>query len=463
MSPLLLALVLSAPPPASKAESLAAAKQWEELYLAFASASPKGYSKADAKKVAKALARGCEALVGEDAVMGYSLGEKSVAFEDSPDGRICAAQGAARSDQRGAAEELLERGAAAFPRDMRLKLELGRFLLEDKDGAGAIAALKAVPKKAKEWADAQSLLARARALEAEKSGARAEAAAQAGPVGKKAQGDDDDGPTPVDEPAPLTGKGPPTTVASRTYESSVDGEGRRIRQNQHFRFRYFNGQRDFGQRAEYEGKVQGALEEARVATQRILGRSRDTAVDVILYSREEFMMHHGPMFAMAVAGFYSESAIRMNDSAEINQRNQTTLVHEYTHALFDEASGFRDERLPTWLNEGLAEYTEWRYEGTEQGPRPVRQALQQAALSDRLPTLASMTRGSIMNQPNVGLAYATGASAVRLMLGRGGTRELFELIAEVGKGADFDKAFENRYGRSVERFQEELVAELKAR
>ena len=49
--------------------------------------------------------------------------------------------------------------------------------------------------------------------------------------------------------------------------------------------------------------------------------------DVILYSKSEFIMHHGAQAARSVAGFYSDNAIRMNDSAEINPHNQTVLVH----------------------------------------------------------------------------------------------------------------------------------------
>src|SRR6185436_2190694 len=105
---------------------------------------------------------------------------------------------------------------------------------------------------------------------------------------------------------------------SSSYESGVDEEGRRTRGNQYFRFRYFNGQRDFGQRADYEGRVQSALEEARQASNRLLGQARQSPTDVILYSKAEFVMHHGAQAARAIAGFYSENAIRMNDSAEIN-------------------------------------------------------------------------------------------------------------------------------------------------
>ena len=77
---LLLLLALGAAPTASEANKLASGKQWEELYLSFAAASPESASKSDRPKIAAALLKGCVALQGDDPVMANSLGEKSAAF-----------------------------------------------------------------------------------------------------------------------------------------------------------------------------------------------------------------------------------------------------------------------------------------------------------------------------------------------------------------------------------------------
>ncbi len=74
-------LVLSATPTAVDAESMATKKQWDELYLAWASVKTDAVPDTDKKRVAKALGKGCVALLASDAVMAQSLGEKSVAFE----------------------------------------------------------------------------------------------------------------------------------------------------------------------------------------------------------------------------------------------------------------------------------------------------------------------------------------------------------------------------------------------
>jgi hypothetical protein len=242
----------------------------------------------------------------------------------------------------------------------------------------------------------------------------------------------------------------------------VDDEGRRTRGNSHFRFRYFNGKRDFGQRADYEGTVQGALEEARSSVKRMLGEAREQPLDVILYSREEFILHHGPAAAQAIAGFYSQNAIRMNDSAEISPQVQATLVHEYTHAVVDELASFNTFGLPVWVNEGLAEYLEWRYEGHDSAPVGVASALRMLAESNRVPSLSQLSRGPLIGQGNPQLLYALSATAVKLMVSRGGLSRVVELIRSVGRGTPFERAFKSVMGEDLATFEDELKGELKA-
>ncbi|MBS1151902.1 MAG: hypothetical protein H6Q89_3600 [Myxococcaceae bacterium] len=461
---LALALILAAAPPVSKAEAFASARQWEELYLAFAAAPPKDYGAPDRKKLAVALARGCQALEADDAVMAYSLGEKAAQFEPIADALVCVGRTGTKTDQKSAAETALQQGHKAFPKDARFPLELGRLVLSENDFDGAVASLGNVPKKSPQAKEADALLKKARAMAAEGKSAKSGLLALEKDLQRR-QDDASRGGAPLPEPGtPLRpGQAPTRTTESSSYESSVDGEGRRLRANAYFRFRYFNGQRDFGQRADYEGKVQGALEESRLASKRILGTARESPTDVILYSKQEFTMHHGAQAAQSIAGFYSESAIRMNDTAEINPQNQSTLVHEYIHAVVDEASGFHDERLPTWLNEGLAEWTEWRYEGHDEGPPHVRKALQNAANSGGLPSLVEMSRGMLAQQDNPGMRYAMSARTVGLMMKNGGADNFLGLIREVGAGQSFNAVLQKRYERDLPRLQEDIESELKSR
>jgi len=432
---------------------MASKKQWDELYLAWAAVKPAAVPEADKARVAKALAKGCVALSGSDAVMAQSLGEKAVAFAEDADAMLCAAKAAVKNDQRTEAEAMLRTGRRAFAEDDRFALELGRMLLSENDSAGALKELQAIGPKSKLKKDAAPLLKKALAMEAEAGSAKAEVGAmerklERGQEVASAKGG---------------GGGGYTNPGSSSYESGVDEEGRRTRGNAYFRFRYFNGQRDFGQRADYEGRVQGALEEARTASNRLLGTSRKAPTDVILYSKSEFTMHHGAQAARSIAGFYSENAIRMNDTAEINPRNQTVLVHEYVHAVLDEVAHFKAMRVPVWMNEGLATWVEWRYEGSDGPPANVQAELRGAANAGALPSLRAMARQALISTSNPKLAYDVSGAAVHLLLKTGGPDNLLGLFDEVGAGQPLDAVFNKRYGRTLAEFEEKLADELKSR
>ncbi len=446
----LLTLSLAAAPGAAQATALAKAKNWEELYLGFATATPESVPKGERPKVAKALLEGCLALQGDDAVMAYSLGERSVAFAPSADALFCTALTAKRSEQRGACEDALQKGLKSYAKDGRFGLELGRLYIEDGQPGEAAVVLARVPTKSKESAEAKRLLV----------GLSGNSAIPT-EGGSKRSNPDDDGATQV-----ANFRKPPSELprsTSLTYESSVDETGRRVRQNQYFRFLYFNQTRDFGQRADYEGRVQAALEESRTNVQRLLGVARDKPCDVILYSREEFRLHHGPQFAQAVAGFYSEDAIRMNDSAEINVRNRAVLVHEYVHAVMDELINFNSRALPVWAHEGTAEFIEWRYLGSEDPPRGELSMLRQMAHENQLPSLKQLENGPLVGMRNPSVMYALSALAVKQLVRRGGMSRLIELFRDAGRGTPFPQAVENHFGITIERLDEVLLDELQSK
>lgn len=442
---------MAADPTAQQAKALAVSGPWEELYLLFASSDPAKATAPDRKVISLALTRGCSELAESDAVMGYSMAERAVAYQQTAEALLCLARTAAAIDQRGAAEEALKKGLAAFPKQGSFGLTLGKLLLEDKDAAGAISALEKVPKKAPEYKEAQGLAKQAKAAQAEEAAAKR----QARSVEKALE---TGAPIPAEASSPGGGAAQP---ASLTYESSIGPGGVRTRSNSRFAFRYFNGERDFGQRADYEGQIAAALEEAYRFTKQTLGEARETQVDVILYTKEEFVMHHGAGMASMVAGFYSEGAIRVNDAARIDADNTATLVHEYVHAAVDDFAGNRGGRLPIWVNEGVAEWVEWRFRGWD-GPHKVMAVqLKGDALQGKLPSLAEMTRGTpLAGQHNAPLRYAVSAVAVKLLLSDGGPDNLLGLVRDVAKGGDFDKVFEARYSKPLPKFEEELRAEL---
>ncbi len=463
MSPaaLLSALLLTAAPPspAQKAKSLAASRSWEELYLAFSAGDPADVPAPQRGPVSAALTQGCEALKDEDPVMAYSMGERAALYDESAGALRCLARSARKTDQRAAAEAALRKGLTKHPKDGAFGLELGKLLLEEQDAAGAVAALEKVPARAKEAGDAKRLLQQARAKASEEGAARREAERleqrMSGVTGRRPGG------ATADVQPAVAGQGRSVTrSASLNYESGTGPDGMRTRSNSRFVIRYFNNERDFGQRAEYEGRVVAALDEAYDFTRSMLGEVRQAPVDVILYTLAEFQTHFGATRARAVAGLYSDNAIRINDAAELTPQTKATLVHEYVHAALDDFCDGRGNNLPVWMNEGLAEYVEWRYMGGEEPDRTVRNYMAQAAKANSLPKLAHLEGQSLIMQRNPAVAYATSAIAVRELVKRGGTGRFLTMVREVGRGRPIDEALTEHYGRTRATLDEDVRAAL---
>lgn len=437
---ILAALLSSAPPTPADAQKLATERAWDELYLAWAAVDPKGYGAPARRTIAASLLKGCDTLAPSDALMAYSLGERAVLFEETAPGLLCLARTSLATDQRGGAEEALRRGLAHFPKDGHFGVALGQLLLEDRDPAGALAVLRQVPPRSPEAAQARQLIQRAQGQESQQTGARAEAQAQARDVERRFSGEDE-------APRASAGGGDTSGLA---YESSLGEDGMRTRANSHFVVKYFNNARDFSQRAEYENRIVSALDEAQHHTRQVLGEARDSPVDVVLYTREEFRTHQGGVMARAAAGLYAAGAIRINDAAELTPETRATLVHEYVHAVVDELAGDSGgAQVPVWLNEGLAEYVEWRYLGADRPPLLMANRLRGAAQGGQLPSLQQLSGQALIQQRDPGLAYALSAMVVRELLGQGGPGTLLGLVREVGRGAAFEDVLQRRYGRSV--------------
>lgn len=451
---LLLALLLSASPlGVETARAHVAAKAWEELYLSYSAADPAAFSAKDKKEIGAALLKGAVALQKTDPVMAFSLAERAAAFDESPQSLLALATTARKAEQPASAEEALRKGAAKYPDDPQFAFELGKLQVDELDYAGALVSLSKVTKKSPNHAQAQALISTAKKQLQEEKAARAEALALERRINAAGNGGD------VKSAVGVDGVGD-TQVTGLSYESSAGPGGMRQRVNARFRMRYFGNDRDFGQRADYEGRVSAALEESYAFSRKVLGVTRKQPLDVILYTREEFAIHNGAAAASQIAGLYSMGAIRMNDSAELTPSTRATLVHEYTHAVIDDHANNNAHAMPTWINEGIAEYVEWRYQGGDGPPPGVAKALRGAAGAGQLPTLQQMSGGMLIQLPNPGLAYAYSAVAVRLMLKNGGADNFMGLVKDVGGGTPFDEAFVTRYGRDVAALDRDARSEV---
>jgi len=116
-----------------------------------------------------------------------------------------------------------------------------------------------------------------------------------------------------------------------------------------------------------------------------------------------------------------------------------TTSHEFTHLLVADAAGRAGGRIPTWLNEGLAEY------GNVENSDDYDRYLQRAIEEDRLRPLWHL--GTFSGTPSeIILSYGEGKSVVEYLIATYGEAQMVELIRGIKRTFDIDKALELAYG-----------------
>ncbi len=114
-----------------------------------------------------------------------------------------------------------------------------------------------------------------------------------------------------------------------------------------------------------------------------------------------------------------------------------TTKHEFTHLLVGDAAGRAYNRVPLWLNEGLAEYA--NTEGSYQSY--LESAIQNG---DLLPLWQRETFSGTPRDMMIG--YGQGESVVQFMIDEYGTEKISDLMANIPSSYDIDSALEESHG-----------------
>ena len=116
-----------------------------------------------------------------------------------------------------------------------------------------------------------------------------------------------------------------------------------------------------------------------------------------------------------------------------------TTSHEFTHLLVADAAGRAIGRVPSWLNEGLAEY------GNVENSDDYDRSLQRAIEHDKLRPLWHL--GTFSGTPSeIILSYGQGKSVVEYLIATFGEAQMVEVIRGIKRTFDIDKALESAYG-----------------
>jgi len=117
-----------------------------------------------------------------------------------------------------------------------------------------------------------------------------------------------------------------------------------------------------------------------------------------------------------------------------------TLAHEITHLLVREATFGPFGDIPTWLNEGLAQYAEGEMEEYH------REVLDRAIKDDELISVRSLSSSFPADPSQASLAYAQSSSLVSYLVETYGWAKMRELLTTFKEGSTYDKALQEVYG-----------------
>ncbi len=183
------------------------------------------------------------------------------------------------------------------------------------------------------------------------------------------------------------------------------------------------------------------LEDAYGEIGRALSYYPSHEVQVILYSDRQFQeVTDAPGWSSGI--FDGKIRIPIGGIEQETPGLRRLLLHEYTHAAVRSLT----PRVPTWLNEGLAQYFEGRQMSSSQ-----REGLRLLAQAEKLPSLRQL-EGSFMGLSGGQAAYAYlfSLSAVRYLVDQHGMYRIKGVLEELAGGADTAKALNNAVMLSYE-------------
>ncbi len=136
---------------------------------------------------------------------------------------------------------------------------------------------------------------------------------------------------------------------------------------------------------------------------------------------------------------------------------RNSIVHELTHVLVGHLTFSCLGDVPTWLNEGLAVYSEGELDPASQ------QQLDEAIQNDTLLSIRSLSAGFSEVSDKAYLSYSQSFSVVKFLVETYGQEKMTALLTSLRDGVTIDEALTNTYGFNVEGLEDEWRAGIGAK
>jgi cell division septation protein DedD len=199
----------------------------------------------------------------------------------------------------------------------------------------------------------------------------------------------------------------------------------------------------------YDGddeKAEGVLDAAGQAMERmapVLGLESSDPMRIMTYTNYADMLPAIPFRSKATREQLITEGLAFSEQRVLLVFNpdasaQGTVAHEFTHLLVAQAAGRGHRQLPSWLNEGLAEY------GNINDGDSYAGALSRAIDAGRVNPL--WYQRTFVGKPgDIIVAYGQARSVVDHMISRHGNDKMAELMKAMHATQDIDRALERVY------------------
>lgn len=181
------------------------------------------------------------------------------------------------------------------------------------------------------------------------------------------------------------------------------------------------------------------------------GLTTPAPVDVYIYANTADMREailYEPSWTGGLA-FPDHDIVLIGISSSDLDWGRSALVHELTHVLVGHLTFTCLGDVPTWLNEGLAVYSEGQLDSASQAQ------LDAAIRSDALLSVRSLSAGFSEVASRAQLSYSQSYSLVRFLIETHGQQRMTDLLVHLRDGLPIERALQQVYGFGVDGLEDE--------
>ena len=215
--------------------------------------------------------------------------------------------------------------------------------------------------------------------------------------------------------------------------------------NGDLRLHWYSGSQSF---------AQSLLTDASQGLQRLetnAGLTLNSPVDFYIYASTNDMkdaIFYEPSWTGGEA-FPSNDIVILGISTSDLDWGSHSIVHELTHVLVGHLTFSCLSSVPTWLDEGLAVYSEGPLASASQ------QQLDSAIQDNSLLSIRSLSGGFSEVADKANLSYSESDSIVNYLIGTYGQSKMNNLLIALRDGATIDEALQKTYGFDVDGLEQE--------